>query len=427
VDRTAWYVLGVFVVVTTFNTADRYILSILLPDIKREFELSDAMLGFLVGPAFAVCHTLAGLPIARWADRGVRRSIVAGGLFLWSAFTALCGLAQSFWQLLLSRMGVSVCEAAGAAPAQSLLADYFPPERRATAMAVFGTGGIIGMGLGLVVGGYVTDHYGWRQAFFVFGLPGMALAVLLRATVREPVRGLSEGLAAATGGESALGVVRFLIRLPAYRQIVLAASFHAFAGYGAGTWYPTFLVRVYEVSRFEAGTWMMLAGPLMSAIGALAGGRLADGLGTRDVRWYMWLPGAAALLALPFAAGFLLWPEDVALEIGGRRILPALLILAPASMLGGFWSGPTIAMVLGLAKPHMRALAAALLLMTYNLVGLGMGPYCVGLLSDALEPRFGTGAVRYALLVVALAHVAGSLHNALAARTLAADLRAKEE
>jgi len=425
IDRYAWYVLGVFVVVTTFNTADRYILSILLPDIKREFGLSDAMLGFLVGPAFAVFHTLAGLPIARWADRGVRRSIVAGGLFLWSAFTALCGLAQTFWQLLLSRMGVAVCEAAGAAPAQSLLADYFPPERRATAMAVFGTGGIVGMGLGLVVGGYVTQHFGWRYAFFVFGLPGMALAFVLRATVREPVRGRSEGLAAG-GSESALQVVRFLVRLPAYRHIVLAASFHAFAGYGAGIWYPTFLVRVYEMDRFEVGTVMMLAGPLMSAIGALAGGRLADGLGSRDVRWYMWLPGAAALAALPFAAGFLLWPEDVALEVGGRQVLPALLILCPASMLGGFWSGPTIAMVLGLAKPHMRALSAALLLMTYNLMGLGLGPYFVGLLSDGLEPRFGVDAVRYALLVVALAHVAGSLHNALAARTLAADLRAKE-
>jgi predicted MFS family arabinose efflux permease len=422
-------VLAVFVLVTTFNTADRYILSILLPDIKREFGLSDAMLGFLVGPAFAVCHTLAGLPIARYADRGVRRSIVAAGLFLWSGFTAVCGFSQSFWHLLVSRMGVSVCEAAGAAPAQSLLADYFPPARRATAMAIFGTGGIVGMGLGLVLGGWVTDHWGWRYAFFVFGVPGMLLALVLRATVREPVRGAFDGLAGGAGGpggESALEVVRFLWRLPSYRHMLIAASCHAFAGYGAGTWYPTFLTRVYEVSRFDAGTYMMLAGPLMSAIGSLVGGRLADGLGLRDVRWYMWLPGAGALAALPFAAGFLLWPEEVVLEIGGRRLLPALLILCPASALGAFWSGPTLAMVLGLARPHMRALAAALLLMTYNLVGLGLGPFAVGFLSDALEPRFGVDAVRHALLLVALAHVAGSLHNALAARTLAADLRAKE-
>jgi hypothetical protein len=156
------------------------------------------------------------------------------------------------------------------------------------------------------------------------------------------------------------------------------------------------------------------------------GGRLADALGLRDVRWYMRLPGAGALAALPFAFGFLLWPEHVVLELGGRRILPALLILAPASALGAFWSGPTLAMVLGLAKPHMRALAAALLLMTYNLVGLGLGPFAVGFLSDALEPRFGTDSVRYALLLVALAHILGARHNWLACRTLAADLRAKE-
>lgn len=201
----AWYVLAMMFSVTALNVADRNILQVLLQPIKEEFQVSDTAMGLLVGTGFAVVHIFASLLIARWADRGVRRSIIAGGLLLWSGLTLISGLTRSYWQLLFARVGVSAAEGAGSAPAHSLLCDYFPLDRRARAMAIVGMGGIAGMGLGLALGGTIAELYGWRSAFFVLGFPGILLAIAVRLSVREPERGrLDEGAAPVAARPAAM-------------------------------------------------------------------------------------------------------------------------------------------------------------------------------------------------------------------------------
>src|SRR5262245_55990639 len=187
-----YYVLGVLFVVYIFNFIDRQILAILLQPIKEDLKISDTALGFLTGFAFAVFYTFAGLPLARLADRWVRRSLIAISIALWSVMTATSGLARGFSDLALARIGVGIGEAGATPPAHSLLSDYFPPEKRATALALYASGVPVGVGLGFWLGGWINDTYGWRMAFFVIGLPGVVMALIVRLTVREPIRGMSE-------------------------------------------------------------------------------------------------------------------------------------------------------------------------------------------------------------------------------------------
>ena len=224
------YALALLVVVNVFNYLDRQILSILLESIKRDLQLSDTALGFLTGIAFALFYTFAGIPIARWADRGLRRTIMALGLAVWSGMTTLTGLAQSFTQLALARIGVGVGEAACSPPAHSLLSDYFPPERRGTALSIFSLGVPIGIMIGYLSGGWINQYFGWRTAFFVVGLPGLLLAVVVRLTLREPPRGHSESLQTSTSvtpADSFPDVLRFMWRLRSFRHLSLAAALHA--------------------------------------------------------------------------------------------------------------------------------------------------------------------------------------------------------
>ncbi len=419
--RYANYVLGVMFVVTLFNVADRYILSLLLQPIKEEFGATDAEMGLLTGLAFGLFHGLASLPIAYYADRTVRRTLVAASLFLWSALTALSGLAQSYWQLFAARAGVAIAEGGGAAPGQSILADYFPMERRATAMAFFGIGGISGMGVGMVLGGWVNDAYGWRAAFFVLGVPGMLLALLTRLTVREPPRGQADGVPpppVAPLGE----VLRFLMSRRSFVWMVIASSFHAFASMGAGQFSPAFLIRTHGMSTTEIGLALFLVGPVMSAGGQILAGRAADVWGRHDRRWYMWVPAYSSLLAMPFAVLFVLWPAGPTVNLLGLAMPVAMLWMIPGSLFNGMWAGTTIASVLSVARPEMRALAAAILLATYNGIGMALGPLAVGLISDALQPTLGSDALRWGLLLVGVAHIAGTGFNLLAARTLREDL-----
>jgi len=349
----------------------------------------------------------------------VRRSIIAAGLFAWSAMTAVTGLARNFTQLALARVGVGLGEAACSPPAHSLLSDYFPPERRGTAFAVYALGIPIGSAIGTFAGGWIKEIFDWRTAFFVVGLPGIALAVLVRLTLREPPRGHSEagGPSAASARQDSIGgVFRFMWRLRSFRHMSLAAALHAFYGYGAAFFLPVFMIRVHGFGEGELGTYLALIALLGGGLGTFLGGWLGDRLAPRDLRWYLWVPAFATVVGIPFAAGVYLWPDKYV----------ALVFAVPASFFGAMYLGPTFAMVQGLAHAHMRALVSALLLFVINLVGLGMGPQIVGILSDALKGSFGVQSVRYALLWVVLLGAAWStVHYALAARTLRDDLQAK--
>src|SRR4051812_43659714 len=249
--RYPQYVLGLLFVVYVFNFVDRQILSILIEPIKADLGVSDTAMGFLTGSAFALFYAFAGIPIARLADTRARRTIIALGLAAWSAMTAMSGLVRSFAELALARVGVGVGEAALVPPAHSLLADYFPAKRRATALAVFSMGIHVGVAFGFLLGGWMSQAFGWRRAFFAVGGPGLILAVLVRVTVREPPRGHAEGLDVAHGAIPIREVVAHLWRRRSFRHLAIAAALHSFGGYAFAAWGPPFFFRIHHLTPIQ--------------------------------------------------------------------------------------------------------------------------------------------------------------------------------
>jgi predicted MFS family arabinose efflux permease len=411
----AYYVLAVLFVVYVFNFVDRQVLSILIQPIQDELHVSDTWMGLLAGPAFAFFYTLAGVPIARWADTGSRRSVLVFSLSLWSLMTAASGLARSFATLALARIGVGVGEAGGTPPSHSLLSDYFPPERRATALALYGNGIYVGSGLGILAGGLLERYFGdWRTAFFVVGLAGLPLAALVWLTVRDVARGRSDDrpLPTTGGDETFFEVMRFLFTRRSFCWLVTGACLKAIAGYAVLTWGAIFLGRVHGMDRAAIGA---LFGPTIMVGGCLGvtfGGWLADRLGRADPRWYMRMPAVVSVLALPLALGFAL-AED-------RRT--AIACFVPFYALANMYVGPLWSTAQNLARPNMRATASAVLLFVINIIGLAVGPAVTGAMSDALEPRFGDDSLRYALLLVSLTLAWSAFHFQRAGRTLVADL-----
>ncbi len=399
-DAYTRYVLGVVLLVMIFNNVDRTILSILVDDIKAEFGLSDTQMGAAMGLAFTLVYTTLSLPIARVADFGVRRTIVSIGLFVWSSFTAATALVQGFGQLFAMRMGVGIGEAAGTPPSLSLLSDYIPPQRRGRGLSVISIGAVTGMGIGMIVGGWVAENWGWRWAFVVAGLPGILLALVVRFTVREPPRGGAEGRARSTEGQSALQSVRHLLGLRTYRVILLANAFALFAAMGRNLWEPAFLMRIYDMGPASAGVWYFATSPVPSMLGIYLGGRLADHLGERDPRGYMWVPAIGQLISVPILLAFLLWPESHQVVLpGGLEIPVAFLLSIVGSVFGSFFTAPFLATIQSISPLRMRALAAAISTTVSSFVGLAAGPLLVGVISDAFEARFAHEALRYSLLV----------------------------
>ena len=411
------YVLVLLVVVYVFNFIDRQILTILGEDIRKEIGFTDTIFGLLTGPAFAILYTFVGIPIGYWADTGTRRSIVALALFFWSLMTTMTGFVGNLGQLIATRIGVGIGEAGASPPSHSILSDMFPPERRATALAIYSLGIPIGAGLGLLLGGTLAQLYGWRQAFMIVGMPGLALALLVRFTVREPVRGGSDPPAPAVDPPETLGtVLRFLTRLPSFLNMSLGASLHALYGYAAAAFVPVFLIRVHHMGRAEVGFWLGTITITIGVLGTFLGGAISDRIAARDPRWYMRVPAIASGIGIPFAFLFYLWPDP----------RTAILLSIPGSLIGGVYLGPTFAMTQTLVRPKMRALASAILLFIINLIGLGLGPLLVGILSDKLRPTYGDESVRYALLWVVVSGATwATIQYLIAGRTLARDLQAK--
>jgi MFS family permease len=411
------YVLGILFLAYVLNFVDRQIISILAEPIKQALGISDSWLGFLGGPAFAIFYATLGIPIARLADLWVRRSVIAIGLALWSAMTAVSGLSQNFTQMALARVGVGVGEASLSPPAHSLIADYFPVEKRATALGVYAMGIHIGILVGLVVGGWLEEVWGWRVAFFAVGLPGIALAVIVRLTVREPVRGAQESAPIEGAAPPVSEVVRFLAARRSFVHLSLGIGFTAFAGYAFAFWAPQFLRRVHEMSSGEIGTKIGIGLGVGGAIGSVLAGVLADRLGRRDVRWWMRVPAVACIGPLPFTLTFLLVSDpDV-----------ALLLAFPGVIIAAMYQGPVFSTVQTLAPVRMRAVAAGILFFVTNIIGLALGPQSVGWLNDYVFAAHGAEAVRYSLLVVLFVMgVWSAVHFLLAARALPGDLARKE-
>ena len=409
--------LGVLFVVYVFNFVDRQVLAILMPYIKQDFQISDTWLGVLAGPVFAIFYTLAGVPIARLADRRSRKWIVAVSLAVWSGMTAAQGLAQQFWQLALTRLGVGIGEAGGTPPSHSLISDYFPPERRATALALYGNGIYIGSGLGILAGGALVQVFGdWRTAFVVVGLAGLPLAVLVALTVRELPRGASERAASAAPALSFWGVFRFLFARRSFTWLVIGSCGLSVFGYAILTWGAVFLGRVHQMPYPEVARWLGPTIMVGGCAGVSFGGWLADRLGARDARWYLRMPAIVSVAMTPFAVGFLL-AEDPR---------TALLSLAAAYTLMNMYVGPLWSTVQNLARPDMRAMASAVLLLVLNIVGLGMGPLLVGVLNDAFAPSFGDEAVRWSLLLVTCLGGLGGVLFWIGSSWLPAELAARD-
>lgn len=410
------FVLGVLTVMYTFNYLDRYVLTILVGHIKADLELSDTMMGFLLGPAFALFYTLLGIPIARLADRHSRRLILSASFVLWSLMTAAGGLARTGLQLGVTRIGVGIGEAGGAAPAHSLISDYFPPERRALAFGVFQQGVYLGQLLGLAIGGLLVDAIGWRMTFVAVGLPGVFAAWVLYATVDEPLRGrFDPPRPAATEGEPSIWLVfRRLWRIRSYRGLALGAGIASFAGTGFGFWVPALLARVHGLSPTEIGFVFGPISAVSASAGALLAGVVTDRLGRRDVRWLMWIPALSVLGSLPFLVGICVWPTAFG----------AIALAVPSGLLGGGWAPAVYAAVQRLAPPQMRALAASLTILFMTLLGMGLGPQVIGILNDWLEPRFGLDAVRWSMVSVLATSLIGAVLLAASGSRIRADLDA---
>jgi MFS family permease len=412
------YALGLLCVVYVVNFVDRQVLAILLQSIKEDLGLTDLQLGLLSGTAFGLFYATLGIPIARLADRFSRKGVISICVAIWSGMTALCGTASGFGMLLLYRVGVGVGEAGGSPPAHSMISDYFPPEKRATALGIFSLGIPLGILVGFLAGGWLDQTLGWRQAFIVVGLPGVLVAALAALTLREPPRGHSEGLTNdADNAPTAAEVIRYLWRLRSFRHVSLGSALYAFVGYSVTNWAPSFLARSHDMEGGAIGTSLALIIGIGGGAGIYLGGVLADRLSVGDPRGRVRVPAVAQILSVPFS---------IVVYTATSTPLALAAFTVPA-FLGLMYQGPAFAVVQSLATPKMRATAAAVLLFVINIIGLAVGPALTGALSDALEPRFGTESLRYALLIVSMVLAWSAFHFHRAGHTLVDDLAVARE
>jgi len=416
-NKTRNYTLAMLVAIYASSHVDRQIVSILAESIKLELMLSDTQLGFLIGLSFAIFYATLGIPIAILADRYSRRNIIAVSVIVWSGMTALCGLAGSYLQLALARIGVGIGEAGSSPPSHSMISDLYPPEKRATAMGIYASGINIGVLIGFLVGGWVDEIYGWRMAFFVVGIPGVILGLLMFFTVREPARTQAvKPLPTNIFGE-VWDTFKIMMSIRSLRHIVIGTTLVVFVGYGALYWNGVYFRRVLGLSAGETGTLLALIGGVIGGIGTLSGGWLADRLAQKDKRMYVWLTAGVKLGILPVAIWYYLTTD----------LLTAILLTTITSFFGGFYLSVSFALNQSLLPPARRALGSALLLFCINIVGLGFGPQLVGILSDYFSADYGVDGLRYALIAVVSLNLWGCFHYFWAGRNLREDLAIAEK
>lgn len=408
-----YLVLGILTTVYVSNFVDRQVINVLAQYIIADLEISDGQFGMLSGLAFALIYSTLGIPIARWADIGNRRNVIAISVGIWSVMTAVCGAAQNFGQLFLARFGVGIGEAGGSPPSHSIVSDIFPAEKRATALSIYSLGVYGGILVGTVGGAYLVQYFDWRTAFVVVALPGIFLALLVRFVIKEPPRGLAEARkdVAPPGFFRVMG---FLWERKSFRHLSFACALHAFVTYGMGNFMPLFLGRVHGMPILDIGWYYGMIAGIGGLAGTFFGGWMSDRMTrkTGNKVWYVWIPFISTVLAIPFALNtFLIMPNGY---------LAVYSYLLPV-FCGGWYLAPCIASTHFLVGIRMRAMASAILLFMINLIGLGLGPMLTGFFSDWLTPSYGDDALRYAMSITVLVNAWCAVHYYLATRTIKED------
>ena len=406
-------VLFILLLAYIFNFIDRQILSVLQIPIKAELGLSDQQIGLMGGIAFALLYSGLGVPIAWLADRKDRVKIIGISLGVWSAFTALCGTAQNFWQLFLARMGVGVGEAGGVAPCYALISDYFPPEKRARALAIFSLGIPIGSALGVFFGGWLASSIDWRAAFAIIGGAGLLLVPLVLFGIKDPGRGRFDTVAGTAPQEAPpfLVVMKTLAAKPSFWLLSFGAASGSILGYGLAFWLPPFLTRSLGLELIDISWYYGSIALVGGAAGVWLGGWFGDRLGRIRPSGYPLIPAVCFLLAAP----------TYALGLFADSLVVAWIMFAVAAALGLAWLGPVIAAVQHIVPPAMRATASATFLLINNLLGIGFGIYFLGLMSDMMVSTYGEDSLRYSMFYGLGFYLLSAALYGLAARRIGRD------
>jgi len=409
----AVYALVMLTLIYSLNFLDRTVITILIDPIKHTYHLSDKVMGFISGFGFVIMYSILAAPVARWADRGNRRSIIGWGLVVWSGMTALGGVARNTLQLTLSRFGVGIGEAAGTAPSASMISDLFPGSRRSTAMAVYQLGPVIGGFLGAFVGGWVNQHYGWHHAFLVAGIPGLLVALIFRFTVKEPARGVSEERRVNTGQQKLWETLEFMWRQRCYMLILIGFCFTTFTQFGFGTWTAPFLGRIHHLNTEQIGIAVGTIRAVAGLVGTLAGGWLSDWLASHwDIRWKIYVSGICSILAFPGVLFFTLSHSLTWCYVG----LTIVSLFSPVHV------GPIVAASHSTVKVAMRAFSTSIVYLISELIGLGLGPYLMGVFNDHYRAYFGVDVIRYSLSTAAVTTFVGGAIFLFAAQYFQRDI-----
>jgi len=398
-------VLLVLVLANVFNFIDRQLPYILGESIKRDLGLSDTQLGVLNGAAFSVVYATMAIPLARAADRWGSRWVLSGCIFFWSVMTSLGGLAQSFWQLAVTRVGVAFGEAGATPAAHAVISNYFPPQRRALPMGLFAFGISFGSMLGLGLGGWIAHVASWRLAFTVIAAPGLILALSAVWVIREP----RERAAVATQ-TSLLEAARYFLSQRWFVQVFCAVAMLNMGAYALISFAPPFLMRTFGMNSQSAGWSLGLLHGIAGVSGALAGGWLGDRVVAKDRRWRLWLACVALLIAAPCTVAAFLAPSSGL----------SLVCMAAPKFTYLLYMAPTFALIHSMVPSHMRAQSSAAIYFGMGMIGLSLGPLVVGALSDYFEPLMGTQSLRYAMLFIVVTQVWSAIHFWFAARALPA-------
>ncbi len=408
----AYYVLILLTLVWAFQFANIQVVNVVLESIRSDFGQSDTVMGLITGIAVVLFGSLLSMPVARLADRKGRIPIIAIGVTFWSILTTLGGFAQSIIQLLLSRIGFSIGGSVSPGPCNSLIADFFPRNKLAMAMALMSTAPCFGGLIASWIGGFAGTSWGWRGAFIAVGIPGFVIAALLYFTVAEPVRGIQDGAHADTKDYSIGQTLRFFVESRTYLFMVIGFTFTGFADLALSTWFVTYLIRVHQKTMLEASTVGGTVAAIASLIGVLLGGVVIGYLGKKNDRWKIVGPGITSILAGPVLVAFLFSP----MPLSYVAVFFSMLLM-------GFRMGPLLGLVQSVVKVRMRAFASATFFMIGTVFGSGGGPLLVGTLNDYLNPTYGALAIRYSLLCVPVASVIGALFFVWAGRYVKEDIR----